>query len=143
MLPAMGWSRFWFVIPAAFLVQACASNPKSPTYATVGSGVSERSGINASSLVAPAAWTMPEGTSLDDGVTEDEAIAVALWNNPDFHVALTELGIARADLITAGHDPEPGPVAALSVGTETIRDDAELAHWRCCGSGPGASPTHN
>jgi cobalt-zinc-cadmium efflux system outer membrane protein len=98
----MRWSRLWVVVPVALLTHACASNPKSPTYSTVGSGLSERSGISASSLVAPAAWTMPEGMSIEDGVTEDEAIAIALWNNPDFHVALTELGIARADLITAG-----------------------------------------
>ena len=102
MLRAMRWSRLWVVVPLAVLAHACASNPPSPTYSSVGSGITERSGINASSLAATTAWTMPAGTSLDDGVTEDEAIAVALWNNPDFHVALTELGIARADLITAG-----------------------------------------
>jgi len=97
----MRWSRLWVVFPLAVLAHGCASNPPSPTYSTVGSGISERSGITASSLVAPAAWTMPAGTSLEDGVTEDEAIAIALWNNPDFHAALTELGIARADQITA------------------------------------------
>lgn len=102
MLRAMRWSRLWVVFPLAVFAHACASNPPSPTYSTVGGGISERSGITASSLVAPAAWTMPAGTSLEDGVTEDEAIAIALWNNPDFHAALTELGIARADLVTAG-----------------------------------------
>lgn len=37
----------------------------------------------------------------------EEAVAIALWNNPGFQVALTDLGFARADLIEARQLPNP------------------------------------
>jgi cobalt-zinc-cadmium efflux system outer membrane protein len=101
MLSRMRSSRLCTAIALAVSAQACATG-QTPTYSTVGTAISDRSGINAASLTAPKAWTAPEGVAIDDGLTPDEAVAIAMWNNPDFHVALTELGIARADLMTAG-----------------------------------------
>lgn len=50
---------------------------------------------------------IPEGISVNDGVTQDEAVAIALWNNPGLHAELTALGIARADVTTAGQLTNP------------------------------------
>jgi len=45
---------------------------------------------------------LPPTASTEDGLTEDEAAAIALWRNSDFAATLTELGLARADLVQAG-----------------------------------------
>ncbi|MEZ6049423.1 MAG: hypothetical protein R3C11_28350 [Planctomycetaceae bacterium] len=45
---------------------------------------------------------IPPGVNLQDGLTEDEAVAVALWNNQTFLATLSNLGIARGDLVQAG-----------------------------------------
>ena len=81
---------------------ACAT-PRAPDRLRIATGVTDRTGIDTKGLAPPGReWAAPPGTSLADGLTIDEAVAIALWNNPEFHVALTELGIARADLIEAG-----------------------------------------
>jgi cobalt-zinc-cadmium efflux system outer membrane protein len=56
---------------------------------------------------SPQEFTLPPGASLAEGVTEDQAIAIALWNNAAFHEMLTEIGLARGDLIQAGLLPNP------------------------------------
>ena len=50
----------------------------------------------------PGAISIPPDVVLEDGLTEDEAIALALWNNRDFLATLSNLGIARGDLVQAG-----------------------------------------
>lgn len=50
---------------------------------------------------------LPPKVSLEDGLDEDESVAVALWNNAAFHSDLSELGIARGDLVEAGLLPNP------------------------------------
>jgi cobalt-zinc-cadmium efflux system outer membrane protein len=86
----------------AIVAGACAT-PRAPDRARVATGITERAGVNAHGLAAPGReWAPPPGTSLTDGLSIDEAVAIALWNNPDFQVALTSLGVARADLIEAG-----------------------------------------
>lgn len=52
-------------------------------------------------------FILPNGASLDDGLTEEEAIIIALWNNAAFQELLTDLGIARGDLVQAGLLPNP------------------------------------
>jgi cobalt-zinc-cadmium efflux system outer membrane protein len=88
---------------AVAMVSACATGA-TPDRAKIATAVSERSGVDAKGLKASDAgvWSLPPDTTLDDGLAIDEAVAIALWNNPDFQVALTSLGIARADLIEAG-----------------------------------------
>lgn len=44
---------------------------------------------------------------MDDGLTEEEAVLIALWNNAPFQELLTEIGIARGDLVQAGLLPNP------------------------------------
>ena len=46
-------------------------------------------------------------TMLADELTADEAVAIAALNNPQLQVTLTELGIARADLIEASTITNP------------------------------------
>ncbi|HYN08814.1 MAG TPA: TolC family protein [Vicinamibacterales bacterium] len=81
---------------------ACATT-QAPDRLTVATRITERAGIDTKGLPTPGrSWTSPPGTSLADGLTIDEAVGIALWNNPDFQVALASLGLARADLVDAG-----------------------------------------
>jgi len=97
-----------FMAPAVALATmvttaACATTA-TPERAHVATALDERAGATAKGL-APAesrAWSAPPGTSIEDGLSIDEAVAIALWNNPDFQITLTSLGMARADLIEAG-----------------------------------------
>jgi cobalt-zinc-cadmium efflux system outer membrane protein len=50
---------------------------------------------------------IPAEVDLADGVTEEEAVALVLWTSPSFQVALTKLGLARADVERAGFFGNP------------------------------------
>ncbi len=63
---------------------------------------------------------IPEDVFLDDGVTADEAVAVALWNNSAFNATLTQLGMARGDLIQAGLLRNPQFQMFLPGGTKQL-----------------------
>ncbi len=80
----------------------CATVPPAPDRGAIARGIADRTGADAGTLEARAAWTVPPGVTLDDGVTPDEAVGVALWNNADFQAALASLGLVRADLVEAG-----------------------------------------
>jgi cobalt-zinc-cadmium efflux system outer membrane protein len=85
------------------LVAGACAIPQSPDRSQVATGISERAGIDARGLpVRGREWTAPPGATLDDGLSVEEAVAIALWNNADFQVALSTLGLVRADLIEAG-----------------------------------------
>ena len=79
----------------------CASTPQSPDRSAVARDLNARAGTSAT-LVAPREWTMPPDVSATQPLSIQDAVAVALWNNAEFHAALADLGIARADLIDAG-----------------------------------------
>ena len=85
---------------AAFALGACAARGTAPGRTDVGDAIRERAG--ATIRTEPGAPGLPQGVSLDDGLTMEEAVAVALWNSPAFEATLTELGLARADLVEAG-----------------------------------------
>jgi cobalt-zinc-cadmium efflux system outer membrane protein len=68
----------------------------------VSRGVEERTGFGLGPVSRAAEIGIPEEVSLADGLSQEEAVALALWNNPEFQVALAQLGFARADLIEAG-----------------------------------------
>ena len=38
---------------------------------------------------------VPPGVLIEDGLSPEDAVALALWNNPGFQVALTDLGLAE------------------------------------------------
>ncbi len=99
----IGFLRRASVLAMLATAVACASGG-APDRARVATALEERTGATARGL-APAenrVWSAPPGTSTEDGLTIDEAVAIALWNSPDFQVALSSLGIARADVIEAG-----------------------------------------
>jgi len=80
----------------------CAGTGHAPDRSSIAAALRARTGVDTGTLAPPCTWTPPPGLSLDDGMSQDEAVAAALWNNADFHAALAELGLARADLIEAG-----------------------------------------
>ncbi len=112
---------------AALTLQACATGT-APDRAQVASGIAERSGFG--SLTLPekgSAWSAPPGATLDDGLTIDEAVGIALWNNADFQVALSGLGLARADLIEAGLIRNPIFSLLLPWGPKQLEFTATMA----------------
>ncbi len=87
---------------ALLLHAACASNPTTATPQTVSAGIAERAQIDPQGWPTRERGTLPPDVSLADGLTLEEAAAAALWNNPAFQLALTDLGVARADVTDAG-----------------------------------------
>jgi cobalt-zinc-cadmium efflux system outer membrane protein len=59
---------------------------------------------------------LPPGVSLDRELSPEDVVAVALWNSSSFHAALTELGLARADLLEAGLLRNPNLSLLFPVG---------------------------
>lgn len=86
----------------ALLSTACTSVTSDTTTESVSEDLRERTGHVLAPPEPESATGLPEGVVLTDGLTEDESVAIALWNNPDFLADLSELGLARADLLAAG-----------------------------------------
>ena len=119
---------------------ACAV-PMAPDRARVATGITERAGVDARGLPVPGReWTAPPGATLEDGLSIDEAVAIALWNNADFQVALSTLGIARADLIEAGLLRNPVLSLLFPWGPKQLEFTATFAIEHC-GSVRSASRT--
>jgi cobalt-zinc-cadmium efflux system outer membrane protein len=87
------------LVAVALSSLACATTGQVPDRSTLDASIRSRaiSGIRVEGT-AP----LPPDASIDDGVTSQEAVAIALWNSPSFQATLTDLGIARADLVEAG-----------------------------------------
>ena len=102
----------------AALVAGCATTG-GPDSQKVGDAI--RAGTGASPRpVGADAPPLPAGVSLEDGVTQEEAVAIALWNNPDFQVAVADLGFARADLVEAGLLTNPVLSLLFPVGPKQL-----------------------
>lgn len=90
-----------FVGVAVLLASAgCASTQGAPSHADLDAAIRARSVPAGLRLDADAA--LPPDARLDDGLTQEEAVAIALWKSPSFQATLTDLGVARADLVEAG-----------------------------------------
>jgi len=89
-----------FLSICAFL--SCARHDLQSFRTRVSEGIEAGTGHRLGPATRAGQPSIPESVSLEDGVTEDEAVALALWNNAAFQEILTELGLARADLIQAG-----------------------------------------
>jgi cobalt-zinc-cadmium efflux system outer membrane protein len=87
------------VMTMAFGCAGCASMNGAPTRNDVDDAIRART---AAGIRLDRQETVPPDVNLADGLTQEEAVAVALWNSPSFLVTLTDLGIARADLVEAG-----------------------------------------
>lgn len=85
----------------------CARHDLGRFRGRVSEGIEARTGHRLGMAGKPGEPSIPDNVRLEDGITEDEAVAVALWNNAAFQEILTELGLARADLIQAGLLPNP------------------------------------
>lgn len=83
----------------AMCTAACATSGQAPGRTDVGEAIRARTGRELRSEAAPTP-TLPPGVSLG-ALTREDAVAVALWNSPSFEVSLTQLGLARADLVEA------------------------------------------
>lgn len=79
----------------------CASSGSIPDRMSIADELRKRTGVDPRGLATPAAPTLPPDVSLDDMLDPDEAVAIALWNNWAFQAALSDLGVARADLTEA------------------------------------------
>ena len=95
-------SRTWHAIvmtTMAFGCAGCVSMNGAPTRNDVDDAIRART---AAGIRLDSQEAVPPDVNLSDGLTQEEAVAVALWNSPSFLVTLTDLGIARADLVEAG-----------------------------------------
>jgi cobalt-zinc-cadmium efflux system outer membrane protein len=106
-----GWLRLSARVAVGLMLllplAGCHALPRAPDAATVTGQLQQRFGTISPTHTEPFLVTLPPGACLEDGLTEDEAIAIALWNNAQFQELLTELGMARGDLIQAGLLPNP------------------------------------
>jgi cobalt-zinc-cadmium efflux system outer membrane protein len=78
---------------------ACASTGQAPDRSTIDTAIRSR---GMSGIRLEGTEPLPPGASIDNGLTSQEAVAIALWNSPSFQATLSDLGIARADLVEAG-----------------------------------------
>jgi cobalt-zinc-cadmium efflux system outer membrane protein len=101
-------SHFLGVLLAALVaVAGCKCCPTACGEGDVSAGLGERTGLTLGPFACPNEIVLPHGATLADGVAEEEAVLIALWNNALFHEQLTQIGIARGDLIQAGLLPNP------------------------------------
>ena len=61
---------------------------------------------------------MPPGITGAAPLTEQDAVAIALWNSPGLETALSELGLARADLVQAGVLLNPNLQVLFGIGSK-------------------------
>lgn len=120
--------RLLVLLIVSALTLACAS-ARPP----IAQGVADhiRAGTGADPRLDPAAERgLPPSVNPRDGISSDEAVAVALWNNAAFHVTVSQLGFARADLVEAGLLANPVLSLLFPVGPKqleaTLRWPAEL-----------------
>jgi cobalt-zinc-cadmium efflux system outer membrane protein len=117
-------SRLRFGRTVVVLVAACVSltgcwTPRGTLYApVVPETVRPWTSQPVCSVACPGEFTLPPGTSFDDGLCEDEAVATALTNNAAFRATLTQLGMARGDVIQAGALTNPQLVYLFPVGAK-------------------------
>lgn len=114
------------VVALLFCLAGCQTAPPGPDRTTVATHLTQRFGHTLPCHTVPGQVALPPGASLEDGITEDEAIAIALWNNAAFLEMLTDLGIARGDLIQAGLLPNPEFIYFFQVPDKPFKYAFEL-----------------
>lgn len=114
---AYGMCVVWILL--TIIISGCASTRCAPGRTQVSAELQ----IRTSNSLGPAACgepSLPDDVSFDDGLTADEAVAVSLWNNSAFNSTLTQLGIARGDLVQAGLLRNPQFQIFLPGGTKQL-----------------------
>ncbi|PIR01291.1 MAG: hypothetical protein COV66_02415 [Nitrospinae bacterium CG11_big_fil_rev_8_21_14_0_20_45_15] len=107
-------------VAAVFLLTGCASTVPYKSY----DYVSEEIAKNIGAVITPepvyGEEQIPDGISLEDGLTEQEAVAIALWNNAAFQADLAQLGVSRAEMLTAGMFKNPNFTMLFPIGTKQL-----------------------
>jgi cobalt-zinc-cadmium efflux system outer membrane protein len=78
---------------------ACATTGQVPDRSALDAAIRSRA---MSGIRVEGKEPLPPDASIEDGLTSQEAVSIALWNSPSFQATLTDLGLARADLVEAG-----------------------------------------
>ena len=82
---------------------SCATKPRpNMSRNDISAAIENRTGHPLKGDSSQTGLLLPPEVNFEDGLTVGEAVAAALWNNPDFQVALGSIGLARADLVEAG-----------------------------------------
>ena len=89
-------------------------------------GIARRSGFRSGQRPQALTFSWPDGIRSGASLSEEQAIAIALWNNPEFQLALTSLGLARADVIKAGQLPNPALGLLFPNNTSALEAAAKL-----------------
>ncbi len=84
-------------------------------------------GASSSAASAPVGEiTLPPGVSLADALREDQAVWIALLNNTAFREAMSDVGLAEADILQAKTLPNPTLAMMFPAGAETARVRREI-----------------
>ena len=89
-------------LPLLLAQLACASGGATTTIDTVSAGIADRAAVDPRSWPQRARGSLPPDVATADGLTLQEAVGIALWNNLAFQLTLTDLGVARAEVLDAG-----------------------------------------
>ena len=110
--------KTWALLAGGLLsggLTGCQTNMSGCDRLTVAGQIQQRSGH------AMSPDNCRRADQLGETLTEERAVVLALWNNASFQEQLVDLGIARADLITAGLLPNPEFVYLFEVKDKPLR----------------------
>jgi|SRR5262245_7960300 len=94
--------------PALLALAGCLdAHALQPDRAAVAEALRARTGAGLGPLTPPGRVFVPDTVSLDTALAADAAVQLALCNNAAFQELLTDLGLARADVVQAGLLPNP------------------------------------
>ena len=102
----------------AAMLAACSPVGERGTFVSKETG--RRIGHSAKLKGNPREASWPHGVPIGIALSQEQAVAVALWNNADFQSALADLGLARADVITARQLPNPTLSVLFPLGPKQL-----------------------
>lgn len=114
------WQNSVMSVLLMSLLTGCASTRCAPGRQQVDAELRSRVSDGLGPSHCDGESSIPYDVLLDDGITADEAVAVALWNNSAFNATLTQLGMARGDLVQAGLLRNPQFSLLLPGGTKQL-----------------------
>ena len=115
----------WLAVTLGLLGGCAALSPKAGLSQVVDE-IQGRTGLSPGPEAPTGQPRLPPGVSWDDGLSEDGAVTLALWNNAAFHELLTDLGLARADVVQAELLPNPELWLLTPVGVKQLEYAVEF-----------------
>ncbi len=115
------------LLPALLPVACATGGTLASDPATVSKGIADRAAVDPGGWPARERGSLPPGVSASDELTIHEAVAIALWNNPAFQLTLTDLGVARAELVDANLLRNPVLSILLPWGPKQLEATANWA----------------